>query len=176
MLIRFLTVTIVLLLSACDDMSQDSVVKIRVGSFHGTGFFVTANTIITAAHFVHDDSTPITIEYYDLDGNIRQATATVLDKDNEYDQMILYADVVGEAAKMCDGHIGNRVQVWGWLGDEPESKSGVVYWKWRGKYYSTAEAKPGYSGGPVSRGDCVFAVHKRSMTKGGSSVSFEPRF
>ena len=151
---------ILFLLSACSDERPDSLVKVFFGSNISSGFYNTPNTIISTSHAIEDINDPITITYYDNEGKEQQAPATILEMASDYEQVLLHTDVVGEPAPICSGSVFNRITTWGWYKEKPESGTGVIMWKWGKNYRTTAMTYPGFSGGPVFKGDCVIAVHK----------------
>ncbi len=86
----------------------------------------------------------------------------------------IHVDLDGPAVEVCEGHIGNKIQVKGWIRDERQTVEGRILWKWKDKYWSNADAIHGYSGAAVvRRNGCVVSMH-HGRTSTGLACSKKP--
>lgn len=156
---------ILLCLCGCDDFDERSITRVHMGTHHTTGFWYSEGVIVTSAHLADEGTGDTWIEY--LDDNCEIQTIEPIDVfvDFESDKMFLVVDEPGTPVDFCNVPTRTIIQVWYWVDDGPENIQGIVLWRWKNKYWTSAPTRAGYSGGPAVKGDCVIG-----LTDGSTSI------
>lgn len=162
------------IISGCCDVSDQSVVSVKVETARVSGFFIEPDRIMTVAHLSGDINKGVAVKYIDTNGDEQKIKARPVYVDKSQDVMVLDVDLDGPPIHWCkrDSYTGAMVNLLTWR-DGPYLEDGTLLFHWSNIYITAIDSEFGDSGAPIVRGDCALSMH-RGRTSIGTSYSERP--
>jgi len=164
----------ILLTSGCATIHPTSIVQISVLGEKATGFFIEPTQIITVAHWTHDITDGFQVSYLSMTGMNITTDVFPIVINIDLDMIILGTNLDGQPVKWCErGEVGDIVKIWGRRDGVIVPERGMILSRYGDIYITSTDTTPGYSGAPVTLGDCVLAMHI-GRTEDGASFERRP--